>query len=107
MYCLNLMRIALELAIDNPAYVGLAVKFFEHFVYIGAALNRAATTARPSSGTTRTASSTTSSIWPDGIRHRFRVRSLVGLIPLFGDRAASTTRWLDPVSPSSGRVSCG
>src|SRR5262249_14504 len=38
MFCLNIMRIALELSETNPSYVGLATKFFEHYVYIGAAM---------------------------------------------------------------------
>jgi hypothetical protein len=83
MFCLDLMRIALELATDDPIYAGLAVKFFQHFVYIGAALNRR--------------DERRATLWseedgffydlltdPDGTRHRFRVRSLVGLVPLFG-----------------------
>ncbi len=41
MYCLNMLGIALELSGDNPAYEDVATKFFEHFVYIGAAVNRA------------------------------------------------------------------
>ena len=41
MFCLNMMAIALELASHNPAYEDVATKFFEHFVYIGAAVNRA------------------------------------------------------------------
>ena len=36
MYCLNLMRIALELAIHNPVYQDIATKFFEHFLGIAA-----------------------------------------------------------------------
>ena len=36
MYCLNLMRIALELAQHNPVYEDIATKFFEHFLYIAA-----------------------------------------------------------------------
>jgi hypothetical protein len=39
-YCLNLLAIALELAREDPVYEDVATKFFEHFVYIGAALNR-------------------------------------------------------------------
>ena len=38
MFCLIMMRIALELAKENTAYEGLATKFFEHYVYIGAAM---------------------------------------------------------------------
>ena len=39
MYSLNLMRMALELARTNPVYQDVATKFFEHFLYIAAALN--------------------------------------------------------------------
>ena len=38
MFSLAMMRIALELAKTNPTYEGLATKFFEHYVYIGAAM---------------------------------------------------------------------
>ena len=38
MYCLNMMRFALELAEDNPVYQDLATKFFEHFLYIAGAM---------------------------------------------------------------------
>ena len=40
MFCLNLMRIALELARDNTAYEALATKFFQHYVYVGAAMKK-------------------------------------------------------------------
>src|SRR6185369_90795 len=40
MYCLNLLGIALELAKEDSVYQDVATKFFEHFVYIGAAVNR-------------------------------------------------------------------
>ncbi len=39
MYCLNMLAIALELARENPAYEDVASKFFEHFVYICRAMN--------------------------------------------------------------------
>jgi hypothetical protein len=38
MYCLNLMRIALELAQHNHVYEDIATKFFEHFLYIAQAM---------------------------------------------------------------------
>ncbi len=38
MFCLNLMRIALELANDNPVYEAMAVKFFEHYAYVADAM---------------------------------------------------------------------
>ena len=81
MYTLDLMRIALELAREDSAYEDIATKFFEHFLYIAAAMNGVET---PANG-----------LWdeedrfyydvltlPDGRRVPLRVRSLVGLIPL-------------------------
>jgi len=80
MYSLNMMRIAIELAQVNSTYEDIASKFFEHFLYIAHAFN-----AGDGAG-----------LWdetdgfyydrlrlPDGSMHPLRVRSLVGLIPLF------------------------
>src|SRR6516165_2910058 len=39
MYCLNLLRIALELAREDSAYEDVASKFWEHFLYIAKAIN--------------------------------------------------------------------
>jgi hypothetical protein len=82
MYTLNMMRMALELTKTNPVYQDLASKFFEHFLYIAAAMTNA-----DNSGL---------DLWdeedefyydvlntPDLGRHTLRVRSIVGLIPLF------------------------
>ena len=86
MYCLNLMTIALELARDNPAYEDVASKFFEHFVRIAYAMNDIG----QASGHRGTR------LWdeedgfyydvlqrPDGTSEPLKVRSMVGLIPLF------------------------
>lgn len=82
MFCLNLMRIALELSRENAAYQGLATKFFEHYIYIGAALkDMGSREVRLWSERDGFFYDTLS--FPDGSYHRFRVRSLVGLIPLF------------------------
>jgi hypothetical protein len=83
MYCLNMLGIALELARENPAYEDVASKFFEHFVYIAHAMDDLGGEGI--------------SLWdeedgffydvlhtPDGQLRRLRVRSMVGLIPLFG-----------------------
>jgi len=91
MFCLNLMRIALELAEEDRAYEGLALKFFEHYIYIGAAM--------------KNMGGRKYSLWdeddgffydvlryPDGSFHKFRVRSLVGIIPLY---AAETLKMAD------------
>ena len=39
MYCLNLLRISLELALHNKVYEDIATKFLEHFLSIAAAIN--------------------------------------------------------------------
>jgi hypothetical protein len=39
MFSLNMMAIALELGRENPAYEDVASKFFEHFIWIAAAMN--------------------------------------------------------------------
>src|SRR6476646_1794591 len=82
MYCLNMLAIALELAKEDPAYEDVASKFFEHFVYIARAMNDFGTDGR--------------SLWddedgfyydvlhlPNGDDHFLKIRSMVGLIPLF------------------------
>lgn len=81
MYCLDLMRIALELAIENSAYEDLASKFFEHFLHIAHALNFS-----------RKGGMTPWSeehgfyfdiLVQDGRSTHIPVKSLVGLVPLF------------------------
>ena len=82
MYSLNLMRIALELAQHNHVYEDIASKFFEHFLNIAEAMS-----CMYSDGI---------GLWdeedqffydvlnlPNEERVRLRIRSLVGLIPLF------------------------
>jgi hypothetical protein len=81
-FCLNMMRIALELAHDNRSYETMATKFFQHFLYIGGAMKKMG--------------GRDYQLWdeedgffydvlryPDGTFYKFKVRSLVGLIPLF------------------------
>jgi len=81
-FCLYLMRIALELARQNPVYEGVATKFFEHFIYIGAAMKKMG-------GRNYQLWDETDGFfydvlrYPDGEFHKFRLRSLVGLIPLY------------------------
>jgi hypothetical protein len=82
MYTLNLMRIALELAMHNHVYEDIATKFFEHFLYIAEAM-----TNMGGQGI---------GLWdendqffydvlqlPGGRSLPLRVRSMVGLIPLY------------------------
>jgi hypothetical protein len=82
MFCLNLMRIALELAKENPVYEGLATKFFQHYIYVGAAMTNMG-------GRHYQLWDETDGFFYDVLRfpddrfETFRVRSLVGLIPLY------------------------
>ena len=39
MFCLDMLAMAMELAREDPAYEDVASKFFEHFVYIAQAMN--------------------------------------------------------------------
>jgi hypothetical protein len=93
MYCLNMLAIALELAKDDKVYADVASKFFEHFVYISDAMNNI--------GNENT------ELWSerDGFYydvmhlkdHRnipLRLRSMVGLIPLFAVETVED-KWLD------------
>lgn len=82
MFCLNLMQIALELAKDNQAYMSLATKFFEHYVYIGAAMKHMGGRAYEL-WSERDGFFYDVLRYADGSFHKFRVRSLVGLIPLY------------------------
>ncbi len=82
MYCLNMMVIALELAKENPAYEDVASKFLEHFVYISRAMNNIA-------GEGIELWNEADGFYYDALRLRngrsfpLRLRSMVGLIPLF------------------------
>jgi hypothetical protein len=82
MYCLNMLAIALELARENSAYEDVASKFFEHFVYICEAMNNLGGEGIE--------------LWDgkdgfyydvlrmtNGQRLPLKVRSMVGLIPLY------------------------
>ena len=93
MFCLVMMRMALELAKENAVYEGLATKFFEHYVYIGAAMKMIRGDQ---------------TLWdaedgffydllrfPDGRAVPFRVRSLVGLIPLYAIERLEE-KWIKP-----------
>jgi hypothetical protein len=78
-YCLTMLAMAIELASEDPAYEDVASKFFEHFVHIADAMNTLGG----------------SGLWDehdgfyydqlqvDGSSTPLKVRSMVGLIPLF------------------------
>jgi hypothetical protein len=93
MFCLTLMRIALELAYENRVYDSLATKFFQHYVYVGAAMKRMG--GRNYSLWDQTDLFFYDTLrYPDGSFHKFRVRSLVGLIPLYAVQRLEG-KWID------------
>ena len=82
MFCLNMMRMALELTRFNKVYEDMASKFFEHFLYIAEAMTHVG--------------GNNIDLWdeedgfyydvlltPDNQRIRLKLRSMVGLIPMY------------------------
>ena len=94
MFCLNLMRIALELAKENPVYEGMASKFLQHYIYVAYAMKhmggRDHTLFDPDDGFFYDVL-----VQPNGNFRRFRVRSLVGLIPMFAVERLELA-WIEP-----------
>ena len=82
MYTLNLMRIALELALEDHVYEDIASKFFEHFLYIAGAMTNI---GGDGIGLWDEADEFYYDVLhlPDGERIPLKLRSMVGLIPLF------------------------
>lgn len=84
MYTLNMLRISVEISLKQPVYQDMASKFFEHFLYIAGAMEAMGDR------------NSTISLWdeddqfyydvihiPNGQSILLKVRSIVGLIPLF------------------------
>jgi hypothetical protein len=82
MYCLNLLRIALELAQHNHVYEDIATKFFEHFLHIAEAMTNIGG-AGAGLWDEQDGFYYDELVLPDGSMHKLKVRSMVGLIPLF------------------------
>ncbi len=76
MYALSMLRLSIELALQDPVYEDVATKFFEHFLLIAGADGNALWDEQDSFFYD------TLSL-PDGRRIPLRARSMVGLIPLF------------------------
>jgi hypothetical protein len=93
LFCLNMMRIALELAKDNNTYESLASKFFQHYIYIGAAMKKMG-------GRSYNLWDNEDGFFYDVLRYpgghfeKLRVRSLVGLIPLYAVERLES-KWID------------
>ena len=84
-FCLNMLEMALRLANRDRSYEDLALKFFEHFAYIAAAMDE---------------------LWdeddgffydrlrrPDGSTVAVRARSMVGLLPVFAGVRLDAALW--------------
>lgn len=103
MFCLNLMRIALELARDNPVYEGLASKFLQHYTYVAYAMkhmgNKDYSLFDQKDGFFYDVLR-----YPDGKFKKFRVRSLVGLIPLFAVERLEVD-WIEPFKEFKANLS--
>lgn len=82
MFSLNMLKIALDLSMEYPVYQDMASKFFEHFLYISGAMNNIG--------------DNNVDLWdeedffyydvmhaPNKASERMKIRSMVGLIPLF------------------------
>ena len=80
LFCQNMLEISVELALERPAYLDMAVKFVEHFLWIASSMIHAGEDV---------------GMWdeedgffydvlrlPDGSAQRLKVRSMVGLLPL-------------------------
>ncbi|MCX2477489.1 glucosidase [Pedobacter sp. MC2016-15] len=92
MYALNMLEISLELASHHHVFEAMAIKFFEHFLYIAGSISAM---GEDSAG-----------LWddqdgfyydmlrrPDGTSDRLRLRSLVGLIPMFAQVVFEEAKW--------------
>ncbi|HEX8247698.1 MAG TPA: hypothetical protein VF599_05985 [Pyrinomonadaceae bacterium] len=101
MFSLNMLAIALELAKEDKVYEDVASKFFEHFVYIADAMNNI--------GEEQT------ELWNerdgfyydvlhmDGKQMPLKLRSMVGLIPLFAVETVEEA-WLDELPDFKRRM---
>jgi hypothetical protein len=101
MYCLNLMRIALELASFDHVYEDIATKFFEHFLQIAEAM----TSVGDGIGLWDEADGFFYDVLnlPNGQMIPLKVRSMVGLIPLFAVETLGP-ELLDPVPEFNKRL---
>ncbi|MBB6502839.1 MGH1-like glycoside hydrolase domain-containing protein [Pedobacter cryoconitis] len=92
MYALNMMQISMELSLHFDVFESMAIKFSEHFLYIAGSISNM---GEDSIG-----------LWDeedgfyydmlrkaDGSSDRLRLRSLVGLIPMFAQVVFDEDKW--------------
>ncbi len=81
-YAQAMLQISLELALEDRAYVDMALKFFEHFIWIASAMIHIG-----GQGATAMWSEEDGFFYdvlrtPDGRSRQLKVRSMIGLLPL-------------------------
>ncbi|MDB5121254.1 MAG: Glucosidase [Sphingobacteriales bacterium] len=92
MYSLNMMQISMELALQNPVYENMAIKFADHFLYIA--------------GSMAQMGDNSFGLWddedgfyydllrkPNGEWNRLKLRTLIGLIPMFAVFVFNDQTW--------------
>ncbi|AMP98324.1 Glucosidase [Pedobacter cryoconitis] len=92
MYALNMLQISMELSLHFDVFESMAIKFSEHFLYIAGSISNMGEDAI--------------GLWdeedgfyydmlrkPDGSADRLRLRSLVGLIPMFAQIVFDERKW--------------
>ncbi|MEX8547902.1 MAG: glucosidase [Mucilaginibacter sp.] len=92
MYALNMMQISIELAMYNSVYENMAIKFSEHFLYIAGSI---AYMGENSLGLWDDQDGFYYDLFrkPDGESDRVRLRTVVGLIPMFAVIVFDENKW--------------
>jgi hypothetical protein len=85
MYCINLFRAAIELALHDPAYEEIATKFFDHFLAVAGAIN-GARDDRLGLWNEADQFYYDQLVLPDESHIELKLYSIVGLIPLFASQ---------------------
>jgi hypothetical protein len=85
MSCVHMLRAAIELALHDPAYEDIAVKFFDHFLSIAGAINGV---GEDSLGLWDESDEFyyDQLVLPDNSQVALKIHSIVGLIPLFANQ---------------------
>jgi hypothetical protein len=99
-FCQGMMTMALELSLHDHQYEYMAVKFLEHFLYIAGAMNNLGGEGIPLWDSTDEFFYDVVRM-PDGGYQQMRVRTLVGLTPLFA--AVTLQERADPIFPTFRR----
>jgi hypothetical protein len=92
MYALNMLQISMELSLHFSPFENMAIKFAEHFLYIAGSISNMGEDAV--------------GLWddedgfyydmlrrPDGSCDRLRLRSMIGLIPMFAQVTFDEEKW--------------